>query len=313
MLELNTSENLELILGEYLAYLNDGTSVKEIVKERYYRDVEVYFYNVLFKKVGMVKGFGSFFSTDYINELFEIRIGGTVYPAITHLLTFMRKTNRLDEEQYLKINKSLEEIRPAKKKKNDIKFIDQNQVDFMFSDKIQYNFVNGHKIDYSIYEYASPLIWSLAYDCGFEQKHILNFLISDIDLINYRIRNLRRDKHLIGHEWIDLGARTFNYLQKYLQTRSSSNLKHLILIDGEPLETSDINKTFDIIIRKENSNGSFRKANIEILVRSGLLKSLKETNGQSLLKQILIHGVDSKGQLDHAMKQYFSSTSEIIQ
>jgi hypothetical protein len=51
----------------------------------------------------------------------------------------------------------------------------------MFSDNVQFIFESNRAWDYTNYSLIAPLIWSLTYDCGLEQKHITNLLISDFN------------------------------------------------------------------------------------------------------------------------------------
>lgn len=304
MLQLNTLDNIQLILEEYLDYLKVNVEIKGLVRERYYRDIEFYFYNVILNKSDSIKGFSNFLYPDFIIELYEMRTGDTVYPAINHLLSFLNFTERISREDYLKINDFISKLRP-KRPESIIEYVGQEHVEFMFSNRVQYVFDKSHKRDYSHYQLIAPLIWSLAYECGFEQKHILNLLVSDIDLENYRIRNLRTDKNSMGVEYIELGARTFHYLQVYSKDRPEHlKTKKLLVVNDAAIEMSDINKTFDILNRKENKHNFIKKVSIEMLVRSGILKSLYDTNGISLIKQTMIHGADNNGQLTHAIKAY---------
>jgi integrase len=302
MFTLNNDKGLNTLLDEYLDYLTNRAQVKENVLNRYYSDIRYYFFNVIFKKSGF-KSYFSFFDYSYIEELYEMRTGDTVPAAINQFLDFMEYKKKIDRVEYLNIRDMLGELRPIRKKK-DITFLLDSDISFLFSEKVRYQFSEHRERDYSEYKYMAPLIWSLAYDCGLEQKHILTLLISDFDIANYKMRNLRKDKNPLLSDTIDISARTFNYLQKYLASRSANKSDNLLLIRNNPIVMADINKTFEILKRKENQKELSQTISIELLVRSGILKSLLMTHGNSLLGYLMVHGTESNGQLVHAIKAF---------
>lgn len=305
MLILNNELNLSKIFTEYHDYLKEETQVKENVIKRYISDIRFFFFNVLFIKPD-IKGFALFFETSNIKELYEQRTGSTVSASINQLLDYMEFSKRLERDQYLIIKDRVGDLKPPRGE-NPIVFLSQNQIDFLFSERVTYVFEESHKRDYSDYKLIAPLLWSLAYDCGMEQKHIMNLLFTDFDQKNYKIRNLRIDKNELLSEWIDLNARTFNYLQKYLDSREASKEGFLILYKDKQISSAIINKTFEILKRRENEVYLKQNVYIEILVRSGILKSLNDTNGNSILLHTKIHGTESNGQLVHSINEYLLS------
>ncbi|OME02630.1 hypothetical protein BSK54_10245 [Paenibacillus odorifer] len=307
MLMLNDFENLKLLLEEFSIHLQGNLSVRQVVKKRYYDDIRYYLFNIITRR-NNINNFADFFNPMHVKGLYDIRTGDTVSAAIGCFLQFMELSERLEREQVLRINDSISGLKEARPKPK-IEFISNAQIQFMFSNQIQYEFETYSPRDYFEYEFIAPLIWSLAYDCGFEQKHLFKLELTDVDEANYRIRNIRRDKNPDLIEWMELNARTYYYLKRYLGSRRQSENEKLLLIEDRVLEAKDINKTFDILNRGVNKRG-FPKGCIEDLVRAGILRSLLDSNGQSLLKHTMFHGTGNNGQLIHAIEAYQRSLSD---
>lgn len=310
MLFLNEPKNLNSILSEFSIYLTEKSEVSSEVQKRYYADISYYFSNILLRKDNF-NNFLSFFESDSISDLYEDRTGDTVSASLHHLLLCMVDRGRIDKEQALLIKEIINSLKPVRVS-NPVDYLtDHESIEFLFSNRVEFIFNKQRKMDYSKYKLLAPLIWSLAFDCGMEQKHVMNLLESDFDRTNYRIRNLRRNKNEALTEWIDLKARTFYFLEKYLASKNSIVTGNLLVLDGRPISSEDINITYRILQRKENAE--LLKQQIissELLVRSGILMSLEESNGQSLLMQTVVHGTESNTQLVHATKRYIMNRSK---
>ncbi|MNB77499.1 hypothetical protein D3C75_241850 [compost metagenome] len=309
MFILNDQENLHLILSEFSNFLTEKSGVSFEVKKRYFADINYYFSNILLRK-DKVMNFSSFFESDSISNFYGDRTGDTASASVHQLLSYMVESTRIDKEQALIIRENISTLKPMRPQTSLDFLIEQERIKFLFSEKVKFVFIKQRKMDYSNYKLLAPLVWSLAFDCGMEQKHAMNLLESDFDRTNYRIRNLRRDKNETLSEWIDLKARTFDLLEKYLVSRDRIITGNLLVIGSRPISSEDINTTYRILQRKENSNVLNQTISSELLVRSGILKSLEETNGQSLLMHTLIHGTESNSQLVHATKKYMENRSE---
>jgi integrase len=301
MLILNDQENLSLLLTEYRDFLISESNVIPEVQNRYYDDIKYYFFKVLTRKSD-IKNFFKFFEGSYISELYDLRSGDTVSAALLLLLYNMKE--KIGENQILIIKERLVALKPVRPIFQ-YNFISPEKVEFLFSDNVKYKFDSNRAWDYTNYRLIGPLIWSLAYDCGMEQKHITQLFISDFDLVSKTVRNLRQDKNPNTSKWFVLPTRTLKLLNEYLNTRESLIGDDLIIINGKPINTAEINKTFEILGRKGNKEYlDNKKPSVELLVRSGILRSLEETAGVSLIEHTMIHGTSRNSQLINATNEY---------
>ena len=208
---------------------------------------------------------------------------------------------------YLTAKNNIGEAFPKKnerKVEEDIEFYAPQDIKNLFSGRLVFKTTEEAKI--------LPLICSFSFFCMMKQGEIAKLKISDVDIENKRVRNIKTvgNEQTNLAEWINLEDITYGYLVDYLKFRESLkvNAEELMVTEGgTPISNKDFNRIFSSVRREENKtllNGKIIKQ--ELLIRSMMLYILTSTKGQGLYDIMLTHQPKNR-QFIYAFKEYLSS------
>ena len=141
----------------------------------------------------------------------------------------------------------------------------------------------------------------------FKQRDVINLKITDIDLEQLRIRNVRYDNNSELVEWLSINNTVSGYLSTYLAYRETlqSSGENLLVMDGGPLDNNKINTIFGFFERVDSRNMfGGKKVSQSMIVRSMMLYILTSTNGSGLYHILLEQ--DTSTMLEHAFAEYLS-------
>lgn len=226
-------------------------------------------------------------------------------PALMKFLDALyNQKNLLEETDYFKSKSNIEEVfsRRTSAGEKEILFLSPQEIKVLF----------GNKILYKNEEEANlvPLLCAFSFFCMLKQGEINKLELSDIDIENKRLkirRNENDNSNLVS--WLNLESNTYKNLITYLAYRNKLNSKSkYLMIDqkGNPLDNQKVNNLFRSLRRAENKS-ILNDINIsqELLIRSMMLYTLTNTNGNGIYQILLIHESTNK-QFQYALKEYLS-------
>lgn len=283
--------------AKFLDIRNKGVSEK--TKKQYLSDLNFYMKNYILDHVE-IGDYKDIFAKYKVMNFLEIRKGATARAAITNLLNFYYDHERLDSSSYLAIKKFIREYDPGEGE--EIDFLLNDDISFIFSDDVKYRFPDRDQEA----TFVAPLIWALSYYCLFEQNHIYKLVMSDVDIKNKRIRNIRSNEDNLINEWVELNEVTLKLIKNYLKYKKFSNqLDSFIMIAGKQANNASVNKMLSILNgRMENRNRLSTSVNLQKIVRTKILFDLEESQGSKLMNFVRIIGIEKNTQLDNAIRQY---------
>lgn len=216
-----------------------------------------------------------------------------------------REVNK-DTTDYLNIKNELDNYQTTTENTKD--FFNKDDIDYLLSFQYEYGKKRGIEA-----QLVAPLIIALSYYLLFEQMHISNLQIADVDLLNSRIKNPRASSNIFVKQWIPLNDTVIELLRRYLDYRSQFSLlkdnDKLIVLNGQKLDNRSINEVLNIFNdTKGNTNRLSTRVNLQKIIRTRILFDLEETNGHSLIDFFLLIGLKKNTQLKTAIEEYLMRT-----
>ncbi|WP_175400667.1 hypothetical protein, partial [Paenibacillus sp. KS1] len=244
---------------------------------------------------------------DYFNKFalkhfHDRRKTATARYAISNLVEFFKVIEKLSATEYLNIKNELKNFQNIKEDAND--FLIKEDIDYLLS--FQYEFGKKRGIEDQL---VAPLIIALSYYMLFEQSHISNLHISDVDLLNSKIKNIRVLHDNIVKEWMPINSTVIELIKRYLDYRRQLGVlkddDNLIILNGQKLNNRSINDVLNIFNdTKGNTDRLSSRVNLQKIIRTRILFDLVETKGHSLIDFYSIIGFNKDTQLRSATKEY---------
>jgi predicted HNH restriction endonuclease len=256
-------DSINTLIDEYSAYIS--TQVKS---HSQYRDIiKEYLRNQVLNKIE-INDYDEIFNSDRIKEFHFYRKSGLVRSTIVKFHEYLKYKGLL--------NSYLEYPDIPSPEKRPSNFLGIDDIEFIFSENIKYKDEEE--------KYISPLVYSLSFFCGFEQRHIINLKISDVIIEDRLIRNIRKNDSSYLMEWIELNDVVVEHLYKYFIYRDNLQTKfnELIIINHRPANNESLNQIFRVLGRKDNKMNRQSEINAQLLIKSMVLSNLISTNGQGI-------------------------------
>lgn len=297
MLILFDIEEYEILMSEFIVFATEKYQPSTLSQYRVILDD--YFHNNVIDKVEQNE-YTEIFGQDRLSLL--KRKSNNVRPSLLRFLEFLYEERFIEEIEFYRLQNNIKAVFVAEEhvKESSIKFLTPNEIRILFSDQL--NFRNDYE------EKLLPLICSLSFFYMFKQEDVIKLKLSDIDLEQQRIRNVRHTEDSSDLvEWLLLNDITTKYLKSYLAYRQ--NLPYsgdtLLIMDNSPLNNSRINTLFNCFDRRDNKKlFGDKKINQSLLTRSMMLYILISTKGEGLYRILLEQ--DMNTYLEQAFNEYLS-------
>ncbi|OMD61045.1 hypothetical protein [Paenibacillus odorifer] len=295
-------------ISEFENYLNTKKKMAPSTITNYMRYIE-YFLSIA-DSVGSRIDARQLFEVSNIETYYNLKSGSIASAVLCAFAEYLLDKKEINKHELLTFKDRIIKLKKPSSRPNSMDILSSDEIEFIISDRVHYRFSNDpNRIDHEI-SVVGPVIWNLAL-AGFEQDELIKLTMKDLDdsHIPFRIRNLYRGSDELISEWITLDKITTAKLIQYLEHRSriDSKYENLLLFNDTPLNNNSINDTFRIFKRKDNcenfKNGGVVSA--QMLVRSKLIQSLTQSNGNSLIGIIKTFGL-SNAQVTYAIRNYLS-------
>lgn len=290
-------EEYEIIMSGFMEFATERAQYQPSTLSRYKVILNDYIHSNVIGKVK--KGdYSEVFSQERLALL--RRKSNNVRPSLLRFLEFLYEEKFIEELNYFQLQNNVKSVFSSEEqeKENNVEFLTPNEIRILFSDQLHFRY------DYE--EKLLPLICSLSFYYMFKQEDVIKLRLSDIDLEQQRIKNVRRTEEspdLV--EWLSLNDITIKYLKTYLMYRQEINYSGdtLLVMDNAPLDNNKINKLFNCFDRRDNKIlfGN-KKVHQSLLTRSMMLYILISTDGKGFY-QILLEQ-DTNTALEHAFNEY---------
>jgi predicted HNH restriction endonuclease len=236
-----------------------------------YRDIlKDYLRNQVLNKVQQ-DDYEEIFNPERIKEFHAFRKSSVVRAAILKFLEYLKENRLINSTYYL----NYPDIPTPEKRPSN--FLGLKEIEFIFSKRVTFKDEEE--------KYVAPLVYSLAFFCGFEQRHLISLKLSDVIVEDKLIRNVRKTDHSLLMGWIKIEDIAYENLIRYLEYRESLNLKfqELIIVNNRPVSNNSLNQIFHILKRKDNKEYLEQSdINAQILIKSMILSRLISTDGQAI-------------------------------
>lgn len=290
------SDELEILISGFIDFATEDYQPSTL--SNYKVILDDYFQNNVIDKVKK-DDYDAIFSPERLS-LFK-RKSNNVRPSLLRFLDFLYKERFIEEYKHFQLQNNVKSVFVSEEQEKDniIEFLTPNEIRLLFSNQINLKYEHEEKL--------LPLICSLSFFYMFKQEEVIKLKISDIDIYQQRIRNIRHDENPELVEWLLLNGITLDYLKTYLTYRKMLQYPDdtLLIMKNTPLDNNKINKLFDCFNRRDNKvlfgNKSIYQS---FLTRSMMLYILISTNGKGLY-QILLEQ-DMNTALEHAFNEYLS-------
>jgi len=303
------SEEYQLLLDGFIEYATEHLNLQPSTISRYKVILDDYFQSYVINKC----------SADDYNTIFSIeklslitRKSNNVRPSLIRFLEFLRDEKLIEESTYFLLENNVKATQtyiPENLDREDkIEFLTPNEIRRLFSNRLEFKHEYEKK--------TIPLYCALSFFYMFKQKDIIKLELSDVDLENKRIKNVRKannpESELV--EWLSLNQITLDYIKEYLPYRSSLkfNGTELLIMSNRngdiigPLDNEKINRLFGCLHRRNNALLFGNKGiHSEMLMRSMMLYILLSTDGQGLYQMLLEQEMNNSA-LEYAFNEYVS-------
>lgn len=289
-------EEYEILIAGFTNFATE--KFKPSTLSRYRIILDDYFQSNIIGKTEK-DNYGAIFGVEKLSLL--KRKSNNVRPSLLNFLEFLYEETFVQRNDYFQFQDNIKKVFASEEieKESSIEFLTPNEVRLLFSDRLKFR--NKHE------EKVLPLICCLSFFYMFKQSDVINLKVTDVDLEQLRIRNVRHDKNPDLVEWLSINNTVLGYLKIYLSYRETlqSPVEKLLVLDGKPLDNPKINNMFGYFDRIEIRNMfGDKKVSQTMILQSMMLYMLTSTNGKALY-QILLEQ-DSNVMLEHAFKEYLS-------
>ena len=279
----------------YYDFLTNKVGISS--KEYYSCIINEYLNDFIFNYVEF-ENFNEMFNKNRITKFVRYRKSNVVQAALSKFLIYLKdEKNYIDSSNYHKYKDIVDEVfREKPKKDKEVKFLSKKEIENLFLNELEYR-PNEREI--------TRAIFAVSFFCGFEQKHIMDLKLSDYIAEEKLLRNIRRNENTLHYaQWIELNDLTVDALNEYIEFRKryNSNLENLFIFNGNKLTNSTINSLRTSTGFANNKDYFNQEINIQILIRSMMLYSLKATEGMYIYD--LLRLSDNTKQLDYAWTKY---------
>lgn len=292
-------EEYEILMSGFIEFATERAQYQPSTLSRYKVILDDYFHSNVIDKVDK-NNFGEIFNQERLSLL--KRKSNNVRPSLLGFLHFLYQEKFIEEIDYYQLQNNVKSVFTFEEheREDTVEFLTPNEIRNLFSNQLKYR----HEYE----ERLLPLICSLSFFYMFKQEDVIKLKISDLDLEQKRIRNVRRtEEHPDLVEWLSLNNLTVKYLKTYLNYRQTLDYTGdtLLILENAPLDNNKINRLFDRFERRDNI-GLFgnKKVNQSLLTRSMMLYILISTNGKGLYKILLEQEMNTA--LDRAFSEYLS-------
>lgn len=288
-------KDIDSLSNEYYSFLEG--KVGQTSKEYYSCIINEYLNDFIFNYVEF-ENYNEMFNKNRIIKFVRYRKSNIVQAALSKFLLYLKEDRRcIDYTQYHSYKDNVDEVFKEKPKKDkEIKFLSKKEIESLFLNDLEYR-PNEREI--------TRAIFAVSFFCGFEQKHLMELRLSDYISEERLLRNIRRNEHSLHYaQWIELNDLTVNALEDYLQVRKKINtrLDNFFIFNGNKLNNTVINSLRTSTGLVNNKDYFNKEINIQILIRSMMLYSLKATEGMYIYD--LLRLSDNTKQLDYAWTKY---------
>ncbi|MCM3145396.1 hypothetical protein [Brevibacillus sp. MER 51] len=300
-------------MNSFEDYLSDSLGLNKNTIKQYIEDIRFYEDKIIEHRANEDCQF--FFRKDLLETYLNKRRGATAYSAVVNYLRFLDETNQIDHISFLE-TKELFSTLYKKNLKFTETFLDRNYIDYIFSGLVHYRFLNNSERNDDQLSVIGPLIWALSYYCGFEQQHLYSLTTDDLRLELGHIRNPYYKFNPTLIEWVKLHDEAIRRINRYREAHpdlfKSKGDTPVLFLDGKRFDNKLANAPFTILndrVANKDKLPTDIRVNCQILVRSGILHSLQETKGASLLTLSKTIGLDNT-QLNYAFNQFLNPNQE---
>lgn len=295
---------------EFEEYLSSKRSIKESTRENYLRYI-LRFLDIA-DSAGAHIDARHLFEESNITHYYDVKLGPIASAALTAFAEYLLSKKEINKHELLIIKDRIIDLKKPSLVKYEIDVLSEQEISFILGNKVDYRFIdNPDRSDYEI-SMVGPAICSLAL-LGFEQKELMEILVSDLDVTynHFRIRNPYKGDDELLADWITLDEITKTKITRYLEYRSNLKVEsnRLLLFKNEPLDTDSINEVFRIFKRAGNCDNFKNGGNIsaQLLVRSKIIQALYKTNGACLMDIFRVFGLNN-AQVAFCIRLYLSKT-----
>lgn len=218
------------------------------------------------------------------------------------LLDYFVGVEEISKEESYPIKQIISDIYHEDKQIIAIKFLTKNEVDDLF-----------HKVIYKddTEKLQAQIIFMLSFYLFLEQKDIAALKIQDYIQDKSLLKNSIVAKDGYEKQWLTIPPMLKEIIDKYLNDipEPDTNEIYLLSKSSKPFENGDFNRICSRTktnINSVNFREGYFPVNVQMLIKSGLLHSLQETNGSSLFHIISVCSYTQH--VKDAIKRYFEWT-----
>lgn len=299
MVKLFDLEEYKILMSGFMEFATEKAQYQPSTLSRYKVILDDYFQSNVIDKVKK-DNYGEIFKQERLSLI--RRKSNNVRPSLLGFLNFLYEEKFIDELDHYQLQNNVKSafVSEEQESEDSIEFLTPNEIRTLFSDQLHFR--------YEYEEKMLPLICSLSFFYMLKQEDVIKLKLSDLDLEQQKIRNVRRtEEHPDLVEWLSLNDVTVKYLKAYLTYRQTMHYlgDSLFVMENGPLDNTKINKLFKCFDRRDNRVlfGN-KKVHQSILTRSMMLYILISTNGKGLYQILLEQEMNTA--LDQAFNEYLS-------
>lgn len=277
----------QFLLNGFNEYSIEHLQRQNSTVARYSRALEIYIDKYILNKIES-GDYLSIYDKNILEKANNEISNNFLRPSLLNLLDFLHSENFIENDNtYREIKFHIESLfiqdsRPTKKNNE---FFTPNEIRNLFSDSMEF------KDDKE--RYTAPLIVALSFFCLYKQSEIFKLKITDIDMDNKTIRNIRFNEDSNLTEYIKMNTQFYTILHRYLTYRNSLNVTSdsLIIINQKAAyeNSNSINNLLGAYKRKENSALlNYKLVHMDILMRSMILYTLQREDINGLAKILML-------------------------
>lgn len=244
------SNDKKILLYAFNEFCIDEQGYSVSTTTSYFATLDIFFDKVIINKVRK-NDYLALFDNKNLTAIRSFIKNNALRATFLSFLDFLHKEEFIETKtDYLTIKDRIIHSIEGTVKKN------QTKKDYFSPKTLKSIFTNPNLLYLTDEErYVTPLLASLSFFCLYKQGDIFKLKVSDVNLENRTIRNIRYNNTINITEFISMNDTFYNIMKNYIEYRNQLNnvTDYLIIVDNKPVSMNGINNLFGIYKRNENN------------------------------------------------------------